>query len=77
MITFDEDDATVDARTAEDHRRLSLCDAIECLVADIRDEHPGLRIHDLSQHLPEPQRTCLLALLDEASEWIPFPVETP
>jgi len=28
-ITFDEDDSTADARAAEDHRRLSLCDAIE------------------------------------------------
>ncbi|HMF54372.1 MAG TPA: hypothetical protein VK593_08480 [Edaphobacter sp.] len=72
-MTIHEDD--VDARLAEDRRRLSICDEIEALVAGVRPRYPDVQLAELAGHMREPQRTRLLVLLDEASEWIPFPME--
>lgn len=73
MITIDEDD--VDARLAEDRRRLAICDEIEMLIAGVRPRYPDVQLAELASHMREPGRTRLLVLLDQASEWIPFPVE--
>jgi hypothetical protein len=58
--------------SAEDKRRLEVCDAIESLIAGFRDQHPDVHISQLPRYLPEPQRTRLVELLAEA-DWLPFP----
>ena len=45
------------------------------LMAGVRPRYPHLQLSELARHVREPQRTRLLVLLDEASEWIPFPME--
>ena len=72
MMTIDEDD--VDARLAEDRRRLAICDEIELLIAGVRPRYPDLQLAELAGHMREPQRTRLLVLLDEAQDFIPYPI---
>jgi hypothetical protein len=64
-------DERLAARTTEDRRRLAICDEIETLIAGARERHPNVPIQGLAQFLEEPQRSRLLALLEESREWIP------
>jgi hypothetical protein len=68
VIGFDDNGAAA-ARAAEDQRRLMLCDAIEDLIAGVRDQFPDVHICALPDHLQEPQRSQLVALLAEA-DWM-------
>jgi hypothetical protein len=61
----------LEARTAEDKRRLAICDKIETLIAGVREQHPKVPIQALARFLPEPERSRLTELLEQASEWIP------
>jgi hypothetical protein len=61
----------LEARTAEDKRRLAICDEIETLIAGVREQHPKVPIQGLARHLPEPQRSRLVELLEASREWIP------
>ncbi|HTF68376.1 MAG TPA: hypothetical protein VK638_37430 [Edaphobacter sp.] len=73
MMTIDADDT--DARLAEDRRRLAICEEIEMLIAGVRPRYPDVQLAELASHMREPERTRLLVLLDESSEWIPFAME--
>jgi hypothetical protein len=66
---------TDNASSAEDLRRLALCDEIEALIADVRDQHPDVHISALAPYLPGPQRSRLLELLDQAQDFVPFPIQ--
>jgi hypothetical protein len=61
----------LEARAAEDQRRLGICDEIEALIAGAREKHPKVPLHSLPRYLPEPQRSRLLELLEASREWIP------
>jgi hypothetical protein len=69
------EEIAMQSRLAEDARRLAICDRIESLVAKVRGTHPDVPLVGLAKYLPEPQRSKLLALLEELPEIVPFPVE--
>lgn len=75
MICVQPDDVAAEARASEDRRRLGICDQIENLIAPVREEHPDVPIVDLVPYIAEPQRSRLVALLDELTEFVPFPNE--
>jgi hypothetical protein len=62
--------ASNNTSSAEDRRRIAICDAIERLIAGVRDEHPTAPIAALAPYLLEPQRTNLLELIDQAADWL-------
>ena len=74
MILLPHDDAAA-ARAAEDQRRLVLCDEIEQIILDVRDQHPTLPIAALAPFLQEPQKTRLLELLEEAQDFVTYPLQ--
>lgn len=70
-----EQEAAMEARLAEDARRLAACDQIEALITPIRDEHPDAPLFALAKYLPQVDGQRLRVLLDELNEIVPFPVE--
>jgi hypothetical protein len=74
MILLPHDDAAA-ARAAEDQRRLVLCDEIEALIVDVRDQHPDVHLSQLAPFLQEPQKTRLLELLEEAQDFVSYPLQ--
>jgi hypothetical protein len=73
-MTSHEQDAAA-ARAVSDRQRLQTCAQIEALIANVRDAHPSVSLHDLAEFLPEFERARLLALLEELKEIVPFPIE--
>jgi hypothetical protein len=65
----------VEARAIEDKHRLGICDRIEALIVEVREQHPAVPLHALPLYLDEPARSSLAALLEECREWIPMPRE--
>ncbi|WP_158750228.1 hypothetical protein [Acidobacterium sp. S8] len=59
----------IEARLAEDARRLERCAAIEAAIDAIADRHPGLPLLELAEKLPADEGERLLQMIDELEIW--------